>query len=107
MGAGRTMKVTAGYWTTKDGYPLLVLTVDGKEVRIGSEQKCLYYGLDLVFVGGWLERELPVIKIPKPDGSPGELTLHGFTDDAVVVRLAKESWNAVMGDTFKAGRRVL
>ncbi len=77
--------------TTVDRYPLLTMTVDGKEARLGTDQKrTLLNKYNVVFLGPAFEEELQVtIPADEADGQP-ETTLHGFTDDPQVVDLYRK-----------------
>lgn len=91
------------------GYPALVLTIDKKEALI-SDFKKRFLDLGFVPLGSrqieveW-ENILPRITIPK-DNQHTEITLKGFTDDPVIVYLARDFYDAINhlnGKEFKVG----
>lgn len=92
------MKITKAKYIINDGYPALVLVIDGKEALIGDFKKDL---LDMGYVPlgsreldvDW-EETLPKIKLPKK--SPyGDMVLKGFTNDHIILKLAHDFYNAV------------
>ncbi len=101
------MKVEKARYVYNENYPLLEMTIDGKSALVG-EMKKFFLDLGYVRLGSrevmW-EKVLPVLKTPK-DCEIGEVELEGFTDDPVVVQLARDFWdatNGLNGKTFEEG----
>ncbi len=70
------------YYTTTDGYPVMVADWNNRKILISGEQKLAMDGY--IFLG---LNDLPPIHVPER-GSRGAITLEGFTDDAGIL----EAW---------------
>jgi hypothetical protein len=97
------MHITQAEYINLDGYPFLRMIVDGKEALIGQFKWPL---LEKGYVPLHSRDEkvdwsqiLPVIHI---DG----IDLEGFTDDPVIIEMARKYWKAINhleGESFKIG----
>lgn len=70
------------------GHAYVEIEIDGEPVQVFLEnQKLLYHGHGLVFLGADWEERVPVQTVPPDpdDGRPQEWEVRGYTDDPDVV----------------------
>jgi hypothetical protein len=85
------MDVEKARTITIDKYPVLVLTIDGKEARLGFEQKLtLLEKYNVVFLGPDFENEIQVTIPEAPELGQPEAVLRGFTDDPTIVQTYRD-----------------
>jgi hypothetical protein len=95
------VKIQSARYFVQDGYPHLLLDLDGREAVIEAEQKMLDRGFPLVFIGC---DDLPEIYIPaNPAGGTSELHLRGFTGDKAVVDATRRFLADLRAGKFKPG----
>jgi hypothetical protein len=90
------MEITNIRYAFNEGYPELLLQIDGKEANIPLEQKPTTYENGLIFLGADFEETMPEIEL---EGT----TLRGFTNDTGVLRVYKEFLDAANRVDFTPG----
>lgn len=95
------LKLANARYVVRDGYPLLLVEVDGREATMASETKPTLHGAGLVFVGSEFADVLPDVTIHPPDG--GTTTLRGFSDDRRLFKLFDAFLIACNDGTFRPG----
>lgn len=78
----------------QEGYPSLVLEVDGQEAHVFVEQKAARAGL--IFLGASFEDRYEAVLPADPrNGRPEDQVVSGFTDDPRVLRAFGDWWSQV------------
>lgn len=96
------MKIShPNYVRDQDGYPFLVVLLDGKEAWVFYEQKFLDLGIvHLMDHEGATE---PIVLPADPKRGRGEITLHGFVKDERLAELVRRYCKATDDGSFRAG----
>jgi len=83
----------------QDGYPYLVLEIDGQEATLWLDQRLPAYGL--VYLGDeWEDRISATLPADPANGRFEEQEFAGATDDPEVLRQFKAFWSDVNGADF-------
>lgn len=90
------MKITNVQYRRIDGYPVLELLIDGKQVRIMLEEKPSLHQAGLVFLGADWEGVVPDIEFRGT-------TLRGFVQDPEILKLYDDFGKAVSSGNFRVG----
>lgn len=90
------MEITNVRYALNQGYPELLLQIDGKEANIPLEQKPTIYENGLIFLGANFEEIMPEIEF---EGT----ALKGFTNDSEILRVYREFLDATNGGNFTPG----
>jgi hypothetical protein len=83
----------------QEGYPSLVLEVDGQRATVFVEQKAARAGL--IFLGAEFEDQYEAVLPADPrNGRPEDQVMAGFTDDPRVLREFGDWWSKINGVDF-------
>lgn len=104
------LQIKKAEYIFNQNHPALILTIDGKEALIADFKKPI---LDRGFVPlGSRDVEvewrniLPEVTLPADNNNETEITLRGFTNDPVIIKLARDFYDAINhlnGKTFTIG----
>ena len=100
------LPITAARYGKIDQYPILHLTIFGRETKIGPEWKPAFYEQGIVFLGADFGDLVPPIVFFNKDEEGRDVgepyILEGFTKDPVVFKLMSDFWDACDG-SFQVG----
>lgn len=81
-------KVTNPRVIYQQGYPLLLVDIDGETARLGTDQKLPLVEQGIIFLGPTFQERVPEIRLPANEAEGrAPLTLRGFTRDERIVEL--------------------
>lgn len=97
------LKLSDARYLRHDGYPLLAIKVDGRDVLLEPPRKPATHFAGLVCLGSAFDDLLPVQTI-QPDGPEGKFVeLKGCSDDPRLWKLVDQFGRATGDGTFQPG----